>query len=107
MVIELTNEKKALVNFAAKTEAGNNAQVDGGVTANVIEGDVQASVERKEDGSFDLNVVSGEPGVSKIQLSADADLGDGVRTITDVVVVNVVAAEAVTFGFGTPEVSLK
>jgi hypothetical protein len=103
MLITITNEQKVLVTLAPTTEAGNPATLDGIPTWNVTEGD--ATLEVAEDG-LSAFLVSGAADVnSKIEVSADADLGEGVVTLTDVIDLAVVAASASKLGIvsGTPE----
>lgn len=96
----LTNEEKVAVSIAPQTAAGNPAQVDGTFTLELVEGDV--TFQTAEDGT--QYIVSGEPGNSKVKISADADLGEGVQTIEDIIDVIVVPAGATNLGvgFGTP-----
>jgi hypothetical protein len=103
MLITITNEQKVLVTLAPTTEAGNPATLDGIPTWNVTEGD--ATLEVAEDG-LSAFLVSGAADVnSKIEVSADADLGEGVVTLTDVIDLAVVGASASKLGIvsGTPE----
>jgi len=101
--IALTNEEKILVTLAPTTAAGNPATLDGVPTWTVDSGD--ATLDVQPDG-LSAYVVSGTPGASNITVSADADLDAGEeRTISDVIAVTVVAAEAASLGFsvGTAE----
>ena len=96
----LTNEEKVAVSINPQTAAGNPAQVDGDFNLEVVEGDV--TLEVAEDGT--KYIVSGAEGTSKVRVSADADLGEGVQTIEDIVDIIVVPAGAsnLGIGFGTP-----
>lgn len=96
----LSNEEKVSVTINPQTAAGNPAQIDGDFSLEVIEGDV--TLETAEDGT--KYIVSGAEGNSKVRISADADLGEGVQTIEDVVDIIVVPAGASNLGvgFGTP-----
>ena len=98
--VVLTNEEKVAVSITPKTAAGNPAQVDGTFTLELVEGDVTFEV--AEDGT--QYVVSAAEGTSKVKISADADLGEGVQTIEDIFDVIVVPAGATNLGvgFGTP-----
>lgn len=101
--IALTNEQKILVTLAPTTESGNPATLDGEPTWTVTEGDATLDVQA---GGLSAYIVSGTPGSSNIELSADADLDAGEeRVISDVIAVTVVAAEAASLGFavGAPE----
>lgn len=101
--IALTNEQKILVTLAPSTESGNPATLDGEPTWTVTEGDATLDV---QPGGLSAYVVSGTPGASNIEVSADADLDAGEeRAISDVIAVTVVAAEAAGLGLsvGAPE----
>jgi hypothetical protein len=101
--IALTNEQKILVTLAPTTESGNPATLDGEPTWTVTEGDATLDV---QPGGMSAYIVSGNPGASTVTVTADADLDeDETRELSDVIAVNVVAAEAASFGFttGTPE----
>ena len=104
MPIEVTldNEQKVLVTANPTTKSGNPATLDGPVVVEVSSGD--CTVEMVSDTSF--FVVSGsQVGDSVVQVSADADLGAGVVTVSDAVVAHVAGALATNFGLsaGTPE----
>lgn len=109
MLITLTDEQKVTLTLNPRTAGtstnpnGNPAQVDGVPQWSVTEGDV--TLEAAEDG-MSATVFSGAANVnSKVSVSADADLGEGVSTIEDVLDVAVVAASASALGInaGTPE----
>jgi len=96
MLITITNEEKVLVSLAPVTAAGNPATLDGVPTWTVIEGD--ATLEVAEDG-LSAFLVSGAADVnSKVEVVADADLGEGVVSLTDVIDLAVVAASASALG---------
>ena len=105
MLITITNEEKVQVTLAPTTAAGNSATLDGVPTWTVIEGD--ATLEVSEDG-LSAFLVSGNADVnSKIEVTADADLGEGVVTLTDVIDLAVVAAQASALGLVTGTPTLK
>jgi len=96
MLITITNEEKVQVTLAPTTVAGNPATLDGAPTWTVIEGD--ATLEVAADG-LSAFLVSGAADVnSKVEVSADADLGEGVVTLTDTIDLAVVAASASALG---------
>lgn len=102
MVVTSTNEEKVLISIDPKTAQGNSAPIDGSVNAEVIDGD--ATIQTVDEKSF--YVVSGPgAGISNIKVSADADMGEGVRTIEDTIEYAVTAAEATGLGLtvGTAE----
>jgi hypothetical protein len=105
MLITITNEEKVQVTLAPTTAAGNPAILDGVPTWAVTEGD--ATLEVSEDG-LSAFLVSGNADVnSKIEVTADADLGEGVITLTDVIDLAVVAAQASALGIVTGTPTLK
>lgn len=88
--------------LAPTTEAGNPATLDGAPVWTVVSGD--ATLEVAEDG-LSAFLVSGAADVnSVIEVTADADLGEGVVTLTDTIDLAVVAASASALGLvqGTP-----
>jgi hypothetical protein len=92
--ITSTNEEKVPVSIAPLTAAGNPAAVEN-VNWVVTEGDATVVVVDANNVEF----VSGTGGLTKVTVTADADLGEGVVTLTDEVEYFVVAAQATTFGF--------
>jgi len=95
--LAITNEEKILVTIAPTTAAGNPAPLDGEPNWTVTEGDAALDV---QPGGLSAYIISGNVGASTITVSADADLDeDEVRELSDVVVLNVVAAEAASLGF--------
>jgi hypothetical protein len=101
--LEITNEQKIKVSLTPTTDTGKPAKLDGAPTWLVQSG--TAAVQAAEDG-LSAELVSGdEPGDTEIQVSADADLGAGVVTVTDTILLTVVQAEAKNLGLsaGQPE----
>jgi hypothetical protein len=97
IVLELTctNEQKVPITVAPVTAAGTPASLDGAVSVSVQSGD--GTVEMIDDASF--YVVSGpDPGDTAYLVSGDADLGDGVETISDIVTLRVAGAKAESLG---------
>lgn len=104
MLITITNEQKVEVTLKPTTEAGNPATLDN-VLWEVIEGD--ATLEVAEDG-LSAFLISGEADInSKIQITADADLGEGVTELIDVVDLAVVPATASILGVSVGSPILK
>ncbi len=102
MLITITNEEKVQVTLSPTTAAGNPATLDGAPVWTVTEGD--ATVEVSTDG-MSAFLVSGAPDTnSKITITADADLGEGVVSLEDTVDLAVVLASASVLGMvvGTP-----
>ncbi len=106
MLITITNEQKVQVTLQPVTEAGNPATLDGAPVWAVAAGG-DATLEVAEDG-LSAFLVSGAAGVnSTITVTADANLGEGVVTLTDTITLAVVAAEASALGLVAGEAILK
>lgn len=96
MLITITNEEKVQVTLAPTTAAGNPATLDGAPTWTVTTGD--ATLEVAADG-LSAFLVSGAADInSQVTVTADADLGEGVVTLTDTIDLAVVAASASVLG---------
>jgi anti-anti-sigma regulatory factor len=100
--ITSTNEEKVPVSITPLTAAGNPAAVEN-VSWVVTEGDATVVV----IDSTNVEIVSGSGGLSKISVSADADLGEGVVLISDEIEYFVTAAQASTLGFAAGAPVLK
>ena len=100
--ITLTNEQKVRLTAIPVTAVGNPAPVDGPVVFSVIAGD--STITPIDDFSAFL-VSSDTPGDTTYLVSADADLGGGVETIQDTVLMHVEGARAANLGLvlGAPE----
>jgi len=96
MLITITNEEKVQVTLAPTTAAGNPATLDGAPVWTVTEGD--ATLDVAVDG-LSAFLISGAANTnSKITVTADADLGEGVVTLTDTIDLAVVLASANALG---------
>jgi len=103
MLITITNEEKVSVTLAPTTAAGNAATLDGAPLWAVVAGD--ATIEVAEDG-LSCVLISGEAAInSQIEVTADADLGEGIVALVDTIDLAVVSAEASALGLvaGDPE----
>lgn len=100
--LKITNEQKIKLTVAPTTAAGKPAELDGDVKFTVESG--TSAVERIDARSAYL-ISSDTPGDTVIIVEADADLGEGVETISDVVKLTVEGARAANLGLvaGTPE----
>jgi hypothetical protein len=100
----LTDEQKVLLSIRPVTSAGHPAKVDGVPVWNSSNPNV-VGLQVADDG-LSATATSGDLGASTVSVSADADLGEGVRTIAATLDITVAAAEATTLGIeaGTPEV---
>lgn len=104
MSLILTDEQKVTLALTPKTAAGNPAKLDGAPVWSVSAPEV-ASLEVAEDG-LSATVVTVGLGAVQVSVSADADLDEGeVRTVSGVLDIEVVAAEAASLGIsaGVPE----
>ena len=94
--LSITNEQQVTVHLAPKTPHGKPATLDGKPEWTVVSG--SCTVTPSDDG-LSATIVSGDtPGTSEISVSADADLGAGVETISDIVEVAVGGAKAANLG---------
>lgn len=96
-VLELscTNEQKVPITVNPVTATGNPVALDGPVSVSVQSG--AGAVEMIDDRSF--CVVSGDqPGDTVFLVSGDADLGEGIETISDLITLHVEGAKAQSLG---------
>jgi len=101
--ISITTEQKVKVTLVPVTDTGKPAKLDGAPSWAVLSGNSQVVV--AEDGlSADL-VSADDPGDTQIIVKADANLGEGVEEISDIIDLSVVGATAKNLGItvGTPE----
>lgn len=103
MDIKLTNEQKVKVTLAPVTATGKPAPLDGKPTWTVQSGD--STIEASEDGLSAYLISSDTPGDTVIVVEADADLGEGVETLSDAIRLTVEGARAKSLGLavGEPE----
>lgn len=94
--VSLTTEEKVTATLAPKTTAGNVASLDGIPTWTVNSGDV--TLTPSADGLSCVILSGTQVGDSTVQVDADADLGAGVVTISDVVVLHVATPQATSLG---------
>ncbi len=96
--LKITNEQKIEVTLAPVTATGKPAQLDGKATFTVISGSATIQQDVAGDG-LSAFLVSGDlPGDSEILVEADADLGAGVETISDIIKLTVEGAKAASLG---------
>lgn len=103
--ITITNEQRISAALAPVTAAGRPAQLDPSnpPTWTVISG--ESTVTASSDGMAATIVSSDNPGDTQIMVEADADLGEGVETLSDIITVTVIGARAQNLGIslGNPE----
>lgn len=94
--INITNEQQVKVTLNPVTATGKPAKLDGAPTWEVISGN--ATVTPADDGlSADL-ISADDPGDTDFLVKADADLGEGVVEISDVIRLSVAGAMAANLG---------
>lgn len=101
--LTITNEEKIQITIRPVTNQGSPALLDGPPSWVVLSG--ESTVEPAPDG-LSAYLISGDNlGDTLVQVEADADLGAGVVTIMDTVLLHVAGALAVNLGLtaGTPE----
>lgn len=102
MLFTLTDEQKLTLTLAPRTAGtstnpdGKPVRVDGVPTWTVTSGDV--TVTPSEDGLRAVVLPGAANSNSVIEVTADADLGEGVTPVTDTVDVAVVEASASALG---------
>lgn len=95
LMLQLKDTQQAVLGIAPVDKKGNAAAVqDGSVVWTTSDSNVLA-VTPSADG-LSATVVAGNPGVAQVNVSADADMGDGVTPITGTLDVTVVAGDAVS-----------
>jgi hypothetical protein len=95
MAYKLPNDKVIAVQVAYVDSRGNPAQVDGDVSWDTSDSNI-ATVESNASDSTQAVVTPGGPvGQVQVTVTADADLGQGVREIITTMDVDIVAGEAV------------
>lgn len=101
--LTITNEQKIRVTLSPKTDTGKPAPLDGVPTWEIVTGNATLAV--AADGlSADL-ISADDPGDSQVLVKADANIGEGVEEISDVISLRVVGATAKNLGLsaGQPE----
>ncbi len=99
----LKDDQKCRLSVSPVDKKGKPAKVEGAPAWSSSDETV-ATVVPAADG-MSADVVAGNPGICQINVSADADLGEGVKTISGTLDVTIEAGEAVGLAIstGTPE----
>lgn len=92
----LTAGRAKPVNLVINDKRGNPAKLDGMPVWTSSDESV-ATVTPSEDGMSATILSLGATGTAQISVSADADLGEGVRTMTGSALIDVIAGEAFAF----------
>jgi hypothetical protein len=102
--MKLTDVQKVVGSIAPKDAAGNPAPVDG-IPVWVSSDTAIVTVTAAPDGMTAVVEAVGALGTAQISVSADADMGGAVTTITALADIEVLASEATALGitFGVPE----
>lgn len=94
--ISATQKQRFKVNF---TDAkGNPAQVQAGSVSISVADEAVATVVRDPEDETTFDVLGASPGTTQLNVTADADMGDGVKTISDFSAVEIRPGEAVGVG---------
>lgn len=108
VVVELRDTQQVSAEFGAPTDKkGKTTTIQDGSAVWTSDNEDAVTVVPDASNPLKALLVAGNPGAAQVSLSADADLGDGVVTITsDPIGVSVVVGQATAFGaatLGTPE----
>ena len=103
-MLTLTDSQKCALALELKTAAGNPATADGVPVWSVSDENV-LEIQPAADGLSATVLAKGPVGVGQVTVKVDADLGAGVREITGLLDVTVIAGEAavVLVAAGAPE----
>lgn len=101
MKITITNEQQVQVTLTPVTQGGQPAPLDGVPTWEVISGNSTINV--AEDGKSATLISADDPGDTEILIKADADLGEGVVQVSDVIQLTVAGAQAASLGITVGE----
>lgn len=105
MAATLNNEQLIDGELQPVTKKGKPAEVQPGTVTISSSDETVFTVQRDPENEKKFKVIAQNTGVAQLDFSADADLGDGVKTITGFAAIEVVPAEAAGFGvtFGAPQ----
>jgi hypothetical protein len=104
--VACNNDQKVTVIASPQSTGGRPAQIDGALRVSVQSGN--GTVEQDAATPLQFKAVSGDtPGVTTYLVEADADLGEGVVLIQDIVELNVTSAQAANFGLAAGAVEPK
>lgn len=94
--LTITNEQKIHVKLRPVTASGRPAQLDGPARFTSLSGEAISEVDSDGLGAY---LISGDgPGDSQFIIEADADIGSGVVTISDTILLHVQGANAAALG---------
>lgn len=100
----LLASQKLPLSIEAKDQFGNAAQLDGAPVWAVTD-EAVGKLEVAEDGLSAVFTPTGVAAATVVQVTCDADLGDGVRELLGTLDIEVISGEAVVVGIvpGNPE----
>lgn len=101
MKIKITNEQEVTVTLSPRTQAGIPALLDGKPSWGVISG--SSTVTPSEDGLSAVFRSSDTPGNTQVLVKADADLGEGVQEVSEIIDLEVSGALAESLGLTVSE----
>lgn len=104
MAVTLTEVQEVTGQVTPTNKKGNPAPVEAGSVSYSSSDESIAVVEEDPNDETKFKIVAKGVGVAQVDVSADADLGEGVITVTGFVAVEVLPAGATGFGItlGTP-----
>jgi hypothetical protein len=103
--LKLTTEQQVAVRIKPTTPKGQPAQLDGLPAWSVAVGDV--TLQPSQDGLSCVIVSADTAGLSQVLVTADADLGEGVETVSDTIAVDVASPRATNLGLAADPPELK
>ena len=105
LALKLTTEQQVVVHLAPVTPKGKAVKLDGVAAWSVVSGD--ATITPSDDGLSCTIVSPDVAGQSQVLVSADADLGTGVDTISDTISVDVADQDATALGLTADAPTIK
>ncbi len=101
--LKITNEQQIPVKLTPVTDTDKPATLDGAPVWSIVSGN--STVVPSADGLSAMLVSADDPGDTQVMVKADADLGEGVEEISDIIKLSVVGATAKNLGLtaGAPE----
>lgn len=96
--LTLTTEQKQHLKLTPKTAAGKDAPLDGAPVWSVISGNGTVVPDDDGLGAFIVSTDDVDSTPTIFQVSADADLGSGVETISDTITLTSTAPNASSLG---------
>ena len=102
-MLQLTNTQQATLSISAVDRKGKKAPIDSIVFTSSDENVATVTADPSDPSKALLKAV--DSGTAQVNVTADADLGDGVNTLTGTLDIVVVAGQAVSLAIatGTPE----